>query len=254
MYNFIGLQTFIEREIERCFRVAIQTIVTPWITALLYIFVFGYVVGQRIENFGGFSYIDFVLPGVLMLNLINASFSQTSSSLYFQRFAKHIEEILVAPFSYGEMILGYVAGGIARGMIVGVGIYVIAILFSAANMAHLGLFLLYSLSVSIIFSFLGLLVALWANNFEQLAILNTFLITPLTFLGGVFNSIYMLPERFQFYVRLNPFFYFVDGLRYAMIGVHEANTAVGAAIILGLMVGLGGLVWYLFKIGWRIRV
>lgn len=254
MHRFIGIQTFIEREIQRFFRVAIQTLVTPWINALLYIFVFGYVVGRRIEQSQGFTYIDFVLPGVLMLNLIGSAFSQTSSSLYFQRFTKYIEEILVAPFSYMEMIVGYVIGGVVRGMVVGFGIYLIAIFFSAANMAHIGLFLFYSLSVSIIFSFLGLLVGLAADNFEQLAVLNTFIITPFTFLGGVFNSITMIPEKWQILVRVNPFFYFVDGLRYSMIGYHEANIAVGLIIIFGLLFGLGGLVWYLFKIGWRIRV
>lgn len=234
-------------------RVSIQTLVSPWINALLYIFIFGYVVGTRIDLIAGVSYIDFVLPGILMLNIIASAFSQTSSSLYFQRFARHIEEILVAPFSHLEMIIGYVIGGIVRGMIVGLGIYLISIIFSAATIAHLGLFLFYTIAVCIIFSLLGLLVGLWAESFEQLTILNTFVITPLTFLGGVFNSASMLPEKMQLMLKLNPFFYFVDGLRYSMIGISEADTRVGLALIFGLMLTLGGTVWYLFKIGWKIR-
>ena len=253
MMNIIGLQTFIEREIQRSFRVYIQTLLSPWINALLYILIFGVVVGSRIDLIAGVTYIDFVLPGILMLNLIGSAFAQTSSSLYFQRFAKHIEEILVAPLSHFEMITGYVIGGVARGVIVGIGVYVIALIFSAATIAHLGLFLLYTIAVAIIFSLLGLLVALWAQNFEQLSILNVFIITPLTFLGGVFNSITMLPEKVQIFVKFNPFFYFVDGLRYAMVGIREGSALIGWCVIIGLILIFGTLVWRLFSIGWRLR-
>lgn len=252
--NVIGLLTFIEREIQRTFRVVIQTLVSPWINALLYILVFGFIVGSRIELIEGVQYIDFVLPGIVMLNLISSAFAQTSSSLYFQRFAKHIEEVLVAPLSHLEIIIGHLTAGVVRGLIVGLGVYLIAVFFSAANMAHFGIFLFYSIAVALIFSLLGLIVALWADNFEQLSVLNTFLITPLTFLGGVFNSIHMLPERAQFFVKLNPFFYFVDGLRYSMIGISESNIMLGLILITVLILGLGGLVWRLFSIGWKIRV
>ncbi len=253
MMNIIGLQTFIEREIQRSFRVYIQTLLSPWINALLYILIFGVVVGGNIDLIAGVTYIDFVLPGILMLNLIGSSFAQTSSSLYFQRFAKHIEEVLVAPLSHFEMITGYVVGGVARGVIVGIGVYVIALIFSAATISHLGLFLLYTIAVAIIFSLLGLLVALWAQNFEQLSVLSVFIITPLTFLGGVFNSITMLPEKLQIFVQFNPFFYFVDGLRYAMVGIREGSALIGWFVIIGLIVLFGGLVWRLFSIGWRLR-
>ncbi len=251
--NAIGLSTFIRREIERFLRTYIQSILSPWVSAILYIVVFGFIVGSRISLIDGVKYIDFVLPGIVMLNLITASFSQTSFSLYFQRFARHIEEVLIAPFSFFEMIFGYVVGGVARGLVVGIGVYVIALFFTTATIVHFGLFLFYAVSVSIIFSLLGLLVGLWADNFEQLSILNTFIIMPLTFLGGVFNSVKMLPAKAQFFVRLNPFFYFVDGLRYSMIGIQEANQWIGFIIIFGLIFGFGGLVWYLFKIGWRLR-
>ncbi len=253
MMNIIGLQTFIEREIQRSFRVYIQTLLSPWINALLYILIFGVVVGSKIDLIAGVTYIDFVLPGILMLNLIGSSFAQTSSSLYFQRFAKHIEEILVAPLSHFEMIVGYVLGGVARGVIVGLGVYAIALIFSAATITHLGLFLLYTIAVSVIFSLLGLLVALWAENFEQLSVLSVFVITPLTFLGGVFNSVTMLPEKIQVFVKFNPFFYFVDGLRYAMVGIREGSALIGWLVIVGLILVCGGLVWRLFSIGWRLR-
>ncbi len=251
--NIIGLKTIIIREVERFLRTYIQSLVSPWISALLYILVFGVIVGKRIDLIAGVTYIDFVLPGILMLNLITAAFSQTSFSLYFQRFARHIEEILVSPLSYLEMVIGMVVAGVVRGMVTGVGVYAIAIFFTGATIAHFGLFLFYAIAVSIIFSLVGLIIALWANNFEQLSILSTFVIMPLTFLGGVFNSIHMLPEKAQLFVLFNPFFYFVDGLRYSMIGVQEGNMWVGMGIIMGLIVGFGGFVWYLFHRGWRLR-
>lgn len=251
--NYIGLQTFTYREIARFLRTFVQTILSPLISAGLYILIFGVVVGARIDLIAGVRYIDFVLPGIVMLNLINSSFSQTAFSLYFQRFARHIEEVLSAPISYLEMIVGYVTAAVARSVVVGIGIYILAIFFSAATISHFWLFLFYAVSVSVIFALLGLLIGLWSDSFEQLSLLNTFLITPLTFLGGVFNSIHMLPPQAQIFVRLNPFFYFVDGFRYSMIGVSESNILVGIMIILSLILIFGSTVWYLFKIGWRIR-
>jgi len=251
--NWIGLQTFISREVARMFRVWIQVLVAPWSSALLYIFIFGRIVGARIGLIENVAYIDFVLPGLVMLNLINSSFLHSSSSLYFMRFVKHIEELLVAPLSYLEMIVGFVCGGIIRGLVVGLGVYALALLFTIATIEHFLLFVFYSVSISVIFALLGMLVGLWAKNFEQLSLPSIFLITPLTFLGGMFNSITMMPQKLQFLMRLNPFFYFVDGLRYSMLGIHESNLAIGLGLIAVLILTLGWLVWYLFKIGYRIR-
>lgn len=253
MLNTSGLWTLVQRETQRFLRVAVQTLVSPWINAVLYIFIFGFVVGQRIDEIAGVPYIVFVLPGVLMLNLISSAFSQTAFSLYFKRFARHIEELLVAPLSNFEIMIAHVIGGVLRSLVVGIGIYIIAILFGAAGVTHLGWFLFYSIAVSLLFSLVGLLIGLWADSFEQLSILNTFVITPLTYVGGMFNSIDMLPPVMQQIVKWNPFFYFVDGLRYAMTGVQEANQLIGLAVITGLIVILGGMVWRLFAIGWRLR-
>jgi len=251
--NWIGLKTFIHRELQRPLRVPIQTFITPWIMALLYIFVFGRVIGSRIEAVGGVSYIDFVLPGILMLNVLMAAFSHTSSSLYFQRFARHIEEILVAPLSHFEMILGYVLAAVVRASIVGAGVFLIAVFFSAANLEHLFLALLYMLAVSILFSLIGLLVGLWANQFEHLAVLGICVITPLSYVGGMFNTLDMLPYPLRWITRFNPFWYFMDGMRYALIGVHESNLLIGALLIFFLLAAVGTLFWHLFSIGWRLR-
>ena len=234
-------------------RVLVQTLVTPWISALLYILIFGEVVGRRIGEISGVSYIDFVVPGLLMMNIMQSAIMHTSSSLYFKRFLRNIEEILTAPLSYMEIILGQLASGVIRGLIVGGGVYAIALLFTVTDISHFFLFLFYSISVAAIFSLLGLLIGLWAENFEQLAIPQTFIIMPLTFLGGLFNSIHMLPDKYQWLVEINPIFYFVDGLRYSMIGVSESNRIIGFFLIFGLIFCLGFWVWYLFKKGYKIR-
>lgn len=251
--NNIGFTVFIQREIQRFTRVYVQTLLGPWINATLYVFIFGHVVGSRIDTIAGIEYIAFVLPGVLMMNIINSSFQQTTFSLYFKRFARHIEEFLVAPLSNFELMLGHIVGGIARAVCVGIGVYAIAIAFGAAGVVHPWWFLFYAISVSTIFSLLGILVGLWSDSFEQLSILGTFVIMPFTYLGGMFNSLAMLPEKVQWLMTFNPFFYFVDGLRFSMTGVQESNMGLGIGIILGLVVVFGGLVWWLFKIGWRVR-
>jgi len=252
--NWIGLWTLVRQEIDRTLRVAIQTLVTPWISALLYIFIFGSVIGSRIELIAGVKYIDFVLPGILMMSVMTSAFMHGSSSLYFARFIRTIEEMLVAPFSHIEMISGYVIGAVARALIVGVGILIIAVFFSAANFAHVGLFLFYIILVSIVFSLLGILVGLWAKSFEQLNVLNTFFIMPFSFLGGMFYSVHMLPEKIQLLAYANPFFYFIDGIRYSMIGVKESNHTIGFILIISLALFLGVVTTFLFRRGWRIRV
>lgn len=251
--NVIGTTTLLRREIERFLRVVIQTLITPWITASLYILVFGSFVGSRIGEIDGVPYIRFVLPGVIMMNVITAAFMNTSSSLHFQRFLRHIEEILVAPISYAEMIFAFVASGVVRGVVVGIGIYIVGIVFGAAGVAHPFWFFFYVVSVSAIFSFLGLVWGLWSNAFESLAILPTFVITPLSFLGGMFNSIHMLPTAFQTFVRLNPIFYLVDGMRYSMTGISESDRMVGLALIAASAIGLFFWVWRLFTRGWHLR-
>ena len=223
------------------------------ISAALYIFIFGVVIGSQIQEVAGVPYISFVFPGILMLSIINASFSSASSSLYFMRWGRSIEEILIAPFAYVEMIIGLMLESVARALMVAFLILGVGLLFGAVSLVNPIGFVLYVIGISAIFALLGILVALWAESFEQLTVLNTFIITPLTYLGGIFYSITMLPEVAQTITRLNPFFYFADGIRSSMIGVSEANSVVGALLTVGLVFFLGLLVNYLFSIGWKIR-
>lgn len=169
------------------------------------------------------------------------------------RFTRAIEEILISPLSYLEMIVGLLMESLARAVIVAFCIVGVGMLFGAVTLTYPLAFLFYILAISTIFALLGLIVALWAESFEQLQILNTFVITPLTYLGGIFYSITMLPPLAVTITKLNPFFYFVDGIRHSMIGYSEANAVVGFVLIMGLVFGLGTLVTQLFKRGWKIR-
>ncbi len=248
------MYTMVRREVMRTFRVVVQTLMAPVISAALYIFIFGVVIGGAIDTIAGKPYITFVFPGILMLSVINAAFSSSSSSFYFARFTRSVEELLVAPLSYLEIIIGYMLGAISRSLIVAFLIVLVGVLFGAVTLENPLLFAGYIMGVAGIFSLLGLLVGLWAKNFEQLSVLNTFVITPLTYLGGIFYSVTMLPPTAALITHLNPFFYFVDGIRFAMIGVSESNLIIGAVVIIGLLLALGALVFFLFKSGWRVRV
>ncbi len=251
--NWIGLYTMLRREVKRTMRVVVQTLIAPAVSAALYIFIFGTVIGSQIKDFAGVPYITFVFPGVLMLSIINASFASASSALYFMRFTRGIEEILITPFSYVEMLVGFVGSAVTRAILVSLLILVVGLCFGAVTLVSPLAFLFYVSAIAAIFAMLGIIVALWAESFEQLQVLNTFVITPLTYLGGIFYSITMLPPLAASITRVNPFFYFADGIRGSMIGYHEANAFIGLAIITALLLGLGILLVTLFKVGWKIR-
>ncbi|HEX3653046.1 MAG TPA: ABC transporter permease [Rhizomicrobium sp.] len=251
--NWVGLWTMIRRELSRLMRVPTQAFIAPWISALMFIFVFGYIVGGRIATIGGHRYIEFVLPGILMINVINAAFLQSSSQIYFQRFLRYIEEALVAPFSYVEMIVGLLAMTVVRAVITAIGILLIGAAFGATSVTGILEFLFWIVSVSVIFGLLGIIIGLWANNFEQLTMLNIFFITPLSFVGGVFNTVHMLPEWMRWIAWANPFFYFINGIRHSMIGFSEAPELLGAGFTVTLAVILAVVVWKLFSVGYGLR-
>ncbi|HET7333668.1 MAG TPA: ABC transporter permease [Rhizomicrobium sp.] len=251
--NWIGLWTIVRREFSRMMRVPIQAFLAPWISALMFIFVFGYVVGSRISSIGGHTYIEFVLPGILMLNVVNAAFLQSTSQIYFQRFMRYIEETLVSPLSYVEMIIGSLVMTVFRSVITAFGILVIGWAFGAASMSHMFEFLFWIAAVAVIFGLVGIIVGLWANNFEQLTMLNVFFIAPLSFVGGVFNTVDMLPPYMRWIAWGNPFFYFINGIRHSMIGFTETPELLGAGITIAIAGILGVIVWRLFAIGYGLR-
>jgi ABC-2 type transport system permease protein len=251
--NWIGLWTLIRRDTARILRVPIQVFVAPLISALLFIFIFGFVVGPRIATIGGHRYLEFVLPGILMMNVINAAFLQSTSQIYFQRFLRYIEETLVSPLSYVEMIVGSLSVVILRSVATALGILVIAAMFGVTAIHDIWEFMFWVVAVSTIFGLMGIIVGLWAKNFEQLTVLNVFFITPLSFVGGVFNTVNMLPPPLRWLAYGNPFFYFINGLRHAMIDFSEGSEMFGVVFTLALCAALAVIVWRLFSIGYGLR-
>ncbi len=251
--NWIGLWTFLRREYERITRIKVQTFGAPLISAFLFIFIFGFVLGRKIDLIAGIPYMQFVFPGILTMSVLSAAFEHTSSIIYFGRWLRTIDEMLVSPFSYIEMVIGFVGSAVLRALTIGAGVLVIGLLFGAVQVSNIWLFLLVAGAVAAIFALVGILVGLWANSFEQLGILNTFIIMPLSMLGGMFYSINLLPETIQTITLFNPFFYFIDSMRFATLGYHESNLLIASLLIGGLVLGLGALVVYLFHKGWRIR-
>ena len=251
--NWIGLGTIVRREISRMMRVPIQAFVAPWISALLFIFIFGYIVGGRMPAIGGHKYIQFVLPGVLMLNIVNASFLQSSSGIYFSRFLHFIEETLVSPMSYVEMIAGSLAVVVVRSTITAIGILIMGLAFGATTVTSIPAFLFWVVSVSMIFGLLGIVIGLWSKSFEQLNVLTVFFITPLSMVGGVFNTINMLPSWLRWLAYANPFFYFINGLRHSMIGFSEMPTGIGYGITIAATVAMFLWVLRLYSKGYGLR-
>jgi ABC-2 type transport system permease protein len=251
--NWIGLYTMVRREVSRMMRVPIQAFIAPWISALLFIFIFGFVVGGRITEIGGHRYLEFVLPGIVMMNVVNAAFLQSSSAIYFARFIKFIEETLVAPLSYAEMIAGSLSVVVLRASVTGVGIMFMGMFFNATHIESWLMFLFWIVSVSAVFGLLGIIVGLWSKSFEQLNMPVVFFLTPLSMVGGVFNTVEMLPEWLRWLAWANPFFYFINGLRGSMIGFDEAPAGLGVGLTLLLLVVLGGTVWRLYSKGYGLR-
>ena len=251
--NWIGLFTIVRREGARMMRVPIQAFVAPWISALLFIFIFGYVVGGRISTIGGHRYLEFVLPGIVMMNVVNASFLQSSSQIYFSRFLRYIEETLVSPLSYIEMIVGSLSVVVLRSTFTAIGILIIATFFGVTSMYSFPEFIFWTVCVSVIFGLLGIIIGLWAQNFEQLNMLTVFFISPLSMVGGVFNTADMLPGYLRWLSFANPFYYFTSGLRHAMIGYGEINQSGGMIFTLTMLAVLGLTVWRLYAKGYGLR-
>jgi len=252
--NWLGFYTLIRREVIRTKRLLGQVLITPLVTASLYIFVFGFILGSNIEVIQGIKYIDFVFPGVLAMNIILAVFGATSFATFFMKFQKTIEDLLTLPLSYAELVISLIVSGIVRAFMITLALAIVAFVFDVALFAHPFVLLLYVLLVGTLFGLLGMIVGVWSDNsFEKINMPISFILTPLTFLGGAFYSVYMLPEKFQFLVHFNPVFYAIDGIRYALTGYHEASLLLGIGILSILSVISLVISIYIFKTGWKLR-
>ena len=249
----LGMRTLFRKEVTRFLRVPGQTLLSPLITTALYFLVFGYSLGGRLREVDGIPYNQFLVPGLVMLGLINNSFLNTSSSLFIMKLQGTIVDLLVTPLSYLEILAGFVGAGCTRALIVGALTWATAALFVGAALPHVGLALLAALLVSACFAACGLIVALWADKFEQVNFLPTFVITPLTFLGGVFYSASMLSPRFQGLLRLNPIYYLIESMRLALVGRSHIPASHGFGLLALLAVAMLAAALELLRRGYKLR-
>ena len=252
--NPIGVIALSKREILRFFTVASQTIFPPLISSTLFISVFGLAIGQKINFMAdGMTYLSFIIPGLMTMHLITSSYENTCSSLFIARWHNHIQEVLLSPLSYLEMVLGLLAGGVARGFVVVVGVFGLSLFFQLTTIQHPLFTLFFIIMISAIFSCVGMIAALWAEDFNMLSMWNTYFILPSVFLGGVFNPISILPQPFRSLTALNPMYYFVSGMRYSVTGTTEVSVFICALVVLVIAAGAFFLTVHLFRIGYKLR-
>lgn len=253
MKHWIGFKTLIWREIARFFSVFRQTIFPPVVSSALYIFIFGYSLGPRIQVISGIPYLVFLVPGLIMMVVIEGAYANTSSSLFISRWANNIEEILVTPLSYFEMVAAMLTGGLVRSLVTASGVYAVSLCFVRFPVEHLLVVFYFLILVSLTFSSIGMIAALFAEEFEHLAMMTTFVITPLIFLGGVFHSTAMMPDALKWLTQFNPMFYMISGIRYGMIGVSDAPLWQCMLVVFILFLSLLLITVYLFRIGFKLR-
>lgn len=251
--RIIGFNTIVRREYGRIVRIWGQTIVPPAITATLYFIIFGSLIGRRIGDMGGFSYLQFIAPGLIMMNVITNAYGNVVSSFFGAKFGKHIEELLVSPLPNWLIVCGYMCGGIVRGLMVGVVVTVIALLFTELHVAHWWIVISAVLLTSMIFSLGGMINAVFAKNFDQVSMIPTFVLTPLTYLGGVFYAVDMLPEWAEGISRANPILYMVNAFRFGFLGVSDVSIVVAYAIMIGFAALLFAICLYLMNKGIGMR-
>jgi len=234
----IGFTTIVLREFSRIIRIWGQTIVPPAITATLYFVIFGSLIGQRIGQMGGFSYMQYIAPGLIMMSVITNSYGNVVSSFFGAKFGRHIEELLVSPLPNWMIVLGYVVGGVLRGLLVGLVVTIIALFFTRLHVEHLFSVLAAVLLTSVVFALGGFINAVFAKNFDQISFIPTFVLTPLTYLGGVFYTIRLLPEWAQGMSHANPILYMVNAFRYGFLGVSDVDIVAAYTMMIGAAVVL----------------
>ncbi len=249
----LGPRTLFEKEVRRFLRVPGQTLLSPLVSTTLYFVVFGWSLGTRLREVEGVPYARFIMPGLVALSVVTNAYANTSSSMFVMKLQGTVVDLLVSPLGYGEILGAFVAAAAVRAMMVGAVVWLVAAAFTGFGMAHPLYALLLAILVAAAFAAMGLMTAIWASSFERVNFFPTFIITPLTFLGGVFYSIRMLPTQFRAATLANPVFYMVDGLRFGMLGISDAAPAAALGIAAGLCaVSMGGA-WVMLRTGYKLR-
>ncbi|WP_186080734.1 ABC transporter permease [Burkholderia gladioli] len=253
MTNFHAIRAIYRAEMARTARTLTQSIIAPVISTSLYFVVFGSAIGSRISAVNGISYGSFIVPGLVMLSLLSQSISNASFGIYFPRFTGTIYEVLSAPVSYWEIVAAYVGAAATKSVILGVIILITASLFVPMNILHPAWMVLFLVLTSITFSLFGFVIGIWADSFEKLSLVPLLIVTPLTFLGGSFYSVDMLPPFWRVVTLFNPIVYLVSGFRWAFFGLADVHVGISLAMTLAFLVALLFVVAWIFRTGYRLK-
>lgn len=251
--NAHGIWAIYRFEMARAMRTLWQSLVTPVLTTSLYFIVFGGAIGSRMQNVGGVDYGSFIVPGLIMLSLLTQSIANASIGIYFPKFTGTIYELLSAPITAMEMVLGYVGAAATKSVLLGLIILVTASFFVPLHIAHPAAMVAFLLLTAIAFSLFGFIIGVWAKNFEQLNFVPALLITPLTFLGGAFYSIDMLPQPWRTVSLFNPVVYLVSGFRWSFFGKGDVSVGISLGVIAGFLALCLAIIGWIFRTGWRLK-
>lgn len=248
-----ALTTLLYKEVLRFYKVWLQTLLAPIITALLYLLVFSHVLKEHVQVFPGVGYTAFLVPGLMMMSVIQNAFANSSSSLIQSKVSGNIVFVLLSPVSYLEFYLAFVLASIVRGVVVGLGVGLVAVLFIGLPVHSLAVLAAFALMSSAVLGSLGIIAGIWADKFDQLAGFQNFIILPFSFLSGVFYSIHSLPPFWQGLSRFNPFFYMIDGFRFGFFGVSDVAPALSLGVVAGILALLAAVTLALLKSGYKLR-
>jgi ABC-2 type transport system permease protein len=251
--QYIAFKTILIKEILRFMRIWLQTVVPAAVTMGLYFIIFGTLIGSQLADVAGFSYMDYIVPGIILMAIINNAYANVVSSFYMSKFAHFIEEMLVSPMPNYLILAGYLAGGVARGVVVGAVVTVVALFFTPLHIHNAWVLIAVVLLTAILFSLGGFINAIYAKTFDDISIIPTFVLTPLTYLGGIFYSIDMLPGFWQKVSLVNPILYMINAMRYGMLGVSDIDIGLAFTIILLFVMSLFLFALYLLRKGVDIR-
>ena len=246
-------RTIVTKEILRFARIWIQTVLPPMITTALYFIIFGNLIGSQIGDMEGFRYMEFIIPGLIMMAVITNSYANVVSSFYSSKFQRHIEEMLVSPVPNYVIVLGFISGGVVRGIVCGIAVTAVSLIFSPLNIHSLAVMVSMIFLTAILFSLAGLINAVFARSFDDISIVPTFVLTPLTYLGGIFYSISMLPEFWQKVSMSNPILYMINAFRYGFLGITDISLWASYGISLGFITALYVICLWLLRTGRGIR-
>ncbi|MFB1016256.1 MAG: ABC transporter permease [Alteromonadaceae bacterium] len=251
--NRTALKSILHKEVHRFMRIWVQTLVPPAITISLYFVIFGTLIGSRIGDMGGIDYMSFIVPGLIMMSVITNSYSNVASSFFSAKWQRNVEEMLVAPVPNWVIVAGYVGGGMIRGMLVGLIVTVVSLLFVDLQIHNIWVIIATVCLTSAVFALGGLINAIFANSFDDISIIPTFILTPLTYLGGVFYSISLLPEFWQGVSQINPIVYMVNAFRYGFLGISDVNLTAAFLVLLTFVVVLYSIAMTLISKGIGLR-